>query len=38
MDHDVHITNKITEEQIEKFGCDLLVYNRYANFNQAKEI
>jgi glycosyltransferase involved in cell wall biosynthesis len=38
MDHDVHITNKLTEEQIEKFGCDLLVYNRYANFNQAKEI
>lgn len=38
MNHDVHITNKLTAEQIEKFGCDLLVFNRYANFNQTKEI
>lgn len=38
MDHDTHITNKLTAEAIEKFGCDLLVFNRYTNFNQVKEI
>ena len=38
MNHDTHITNKLTEEAIEKFGCDLLVFNRYANFNHTKEI
>jgi glycosyltransferase involved in cell wall biosynthesis len=34
---DVHITNKLTEEQIEK-GCDLLVLNRFAFYNSADEI
>lgn len=38
MNHDVHITNKLTEDQIEKFGCDILVFNRYTNFNHKKEI
>jgi len=34
---DVHITNKLTEEQLEK-GCDVLVINRFAFYNEAKEI
>lgn len=34
---DVHITNKLTEEQLEK-GCDLLVINRFAFYNEPKEI
>jgi len=34
---DIHITNKLTEEQIEK-GCDLLVLNRFAFYNSSDEI
>jgi len=37
MDADVHITNKLTEEQLEK-GCDVLVINRFAFYNTADEI
>jgi hypothetical protein len=33
----VFITNKLTEEQIEK-GCDALVINRFAFYNQPDEI
>jgi len=34
---DCHITNKITEEQLEK-GCDVLVMNRFSFYNQPDEI
>jgi glycosyltransferase involved in cell wall biosynthesis len=34
---DVHITNKLTEEQLEK-GCNALVINRFAFYNQHEEI
>lgn len=37
MSADVHITNKLTEEQLEK-GCDVLVINRFAFYNPAEEI
>ena len=37
MEGDVHITNKLTEEQLEK-GCDVLVINRFAFYNEAQEI
>lgn len=37
MEADVHITNKLTEEQLEK-GCDVLVINRFAFYNEPKEI
>jgi glycosyltransferase involved in cell wall biosynthesis len=37
MNADVHITNKLTEEQLE-IGCDLLVINRFAYYNTLTEI
>jgi glycosyltransferase involved in cell wall biosynthesis len=37
MEGDVHITNKLTEEQLEK-GCDVLVINRFSFYNEAQEI
>ena len=37
MEANVHITNKLTEEQLEK-GCDLLVINRFAFYNKPEEI
>lgn len=37
MDCDSHITNKLTEEQLEK-GCDVLVMNRFAFYNHADEL
>lgn len=37
MDADVFITNKLTEEHLEK-GCDVLVVNRFAFYNPADEI
>lgn len=37
MECDTHITNKLTEEQLEK-GCDVLVINRFAFYNHAKEL
>ena len=37
MEADVLITNKLTEEQLEK-GCDVLVINRFAFYNPAEEI
>lgn len=37
MDCDSHITNKLTEEQLQK-GCDILVINRFAFYNPIDEI
>lgn len=37
LDCDVHITNKLTEEQLEK-GFDVVVINRFSFYNTAEEI
>jgi glycosyltransferase involved in cell wall biosynthesis len=37
MEADVFITNKLTEEHLEK-GCDVLVVNRFAFYNPADDI
>lgn len=35
--HDIHVTNLLTEEQLKK-GCDILFYNRCANYNTEEQI